>query len=78
MEMGFHEPAQTTDTPPEPGTEDNLFTAREDGRTHSNQPHFVRKTSLALEAQLHPLTTAALATVGVAGGLALALRRRGG
>lgn len=76
MEMGFGEPAQSTDTPPEPGTDDNLFAPRKDGRERSNQPHFVRKTSFALEAQLHPLATAALAAGGVAAGVAaLAMRR---
>ena len=65
MERFMGEEAQTTDTPPEPAAEDNLFEARADGRTRSNQGNRVRKTSLALEAQMHPLTTAAL-TVGAA------------
>lgn len=76
MEAGFGEGAQTIDTPPEHGAEDNLFAPRKDGRERSNQPLFVRKTSLALEAQLHPLATAGLAAAGIAGGIALALRRR--
>jgi len=78
MELGFAEPAQSTDTPPEPGTEDNLFVAREDGRERSNQPVFTRKTSLALEAQMHPLATLALAGAGVAAAFALSRPSKAG
>ena len=70
MEHGFAETAQSTDVPPEPGTADNLYEARKDGRERSNKPFFVRKTSLALEAQLHPLATLALAAGAVAAGFA--------
>ena len=77
MELGFHEPAQTTDMPPEPGAVDNLFAARDDGREHSNQPHFVRRSSLALEAQLHPFATMAITASAIAAGVAaFALKRR--
>jgi hypothetical protein len=57
------EGGQSSSTPPEPGTTDNLFEAREDGRVRSNQNNFVRKSSLALEAQMHPAATIA-ASVG--------------
>ncbi|QDM39781.1 SDR family oxidoreductase [Altererythrobacter sp. TH136] len=60
MERFMGESAQTSSVPPEPGAKDNLFEPREDGRVHSNQNNRVRKTSLALEAQMHPLTTTAL------------------
>lgn len=60
MEVLMDEKGQTIDTPPEPGAQDNLFAPRKDGRQRSNQPLFVRKTSLALQAQMHPGTTAAL------------------
>lgn len=65
MEHFMGEAAQTSDIPPEPGAADNLFEPRADGRTRSNQGRHVRKTSLALEAQMHPLTTTML-TVGAA------------
>lgn len=65
MERFMGESAQTSDVPPEPAAADNLFEPREDGRTRSNQGNRVRKTSYALEAQMHPLTTTVL-TVGAA------------
>lgn len=79
MEQFMGEAAQSTDTPPEPGAEDNLFEPRADGRTHSNQGHRVRKTSLALEAQMHPLTTTVLTMGAAAAATAIGLagsRRR--
>ena len=78
MERFMGEAAQTSDIPPEPGAADNLFEPREDGRTRSNQNRRVRKTSLALEAQMHPLTTALLATGATvaAGAIALVGSRR--
>lgn len=70
MELVMDEKGQSIDQPPEPGTEDNLFAPKKDGRERSNQDIFVRKTSLVLEAQMHPLTTLALgvgsATLGAA------------
>ena len=51
---------QTGDEPPEPAAYDNLFEAREDGRTNGNQSRKPRKQSLYLEAQMHPVATAAL------------------
>ncbi|KQM24557.1 MULTISPECIES: SDR family oxidoreductase [unclassified Sphingomonas] len=75
MEKFFKEDAQSTDTPAAPGTQDNLFRPRADGRTRSNQDQYVRKQSLALEAQMRPWTTAAvLGGIGVAAGLLLSLR----
>lgn len=66
MEALMTEGAQSIDTPPEPGTEDNLFAPRKDGEERGNQDIFVRKTSLALEAQMHPLTSAAIGFGGAA------------
>ena len=67
MELMMTEKGQTTQTPPAPGTADNLYEARKDGREHSNQDNFVRKNSLALEAQLHPVRTGLLlGTIAVA------------
>ena len=80
MEAFMGRPAQTTDQEPEPGTEDNLFEHRKDGRVRSNQDGYVRERSYALEAQMHPVTTtlltlgmgAAATAVGI-----LASRRKG-
>ncbi|MEE4538290.1 MAG: hypothetical protein V2J51_07350 [Erythrobacter sp.] len=49
--------AQTDDIPPEAGADDNLFEPREDGRVRSNKDRSVRNTSLALEAQMRPITS---------------------
>lgn len=65
MEAFMGETAQSSDVPPEPGAEDNLFEPREDGRQRSNQGGYVRKRSYALEAQMHPAATA-LAGLGAA------------
>ena len=84
METFFGESAQTTEQPPEPGAEDNLFEPRADGRIDSNQDQYVRRTSLTLKAQLHPVATAAIiggAAAAAAGAFfgprALARRREG-
>lgn len=75
MELFFKEEAQTIDTPATPGAKDNLFEPRRDGRERSNQDIYVRKQSLALEAQMRPWTTMAiLGGVGVAAGMLLSLR----
>ena len=63
--------AQTTDTPPPRARGDNLYEAREDGAIEGATPRNVRRTSLWLEAQMHPATASLLA--GAAGGAALAL-----
>lgn len=77
MERFFSEPAQTIDTPPEPGADDNLMQVRRDGRERSNQDLFVRRSSLALEAQMHPLASAALlGGLGAAAALLLRTRKR--
>jgi len=70
--------AQTTEEPGPRETQrrDNLYTAREDGAEHSSLGVPSRKSSLFLEAQMHPAATAAvLAGLGLA--LGLVLRRRG-
>jgi len=59
--------SQTTNQPERQQMRDNLYRAREDGDMYSSLPGEPRKTSLLLEAQLHPLATAAiLAGVGAA------------
>ncbi len=61
--------SQTTDEPERPAMRDNLYRAREDGDMYSSLPGEPRKTSLLLEAQLHPFVTAAV-LAGVAAGIA--------
>ncbi|WP_118857303.1 SDR family oxidoreductase [Sphingomonas mesophila] len=68
LEEMLDEDGQTGDEPPDPDAYDNLFEAREDGRTNSNQSRKPRKQSLYLEAQMHPVATAAL--IGGAAALA--------
>jgi NAD(P)-dependent dehydrogenase (short-subunit alcohol dehydrogenase family) len=57
---------QTGDEPPAPAAHDNLFEARADGRTNSNQSRKPRKHSLYLEAQMHPGTAVVIAAGGAA------------
>ena len=71
MELVGGELSQTTDVPPAPGTADNLFEPRRDGRVEGNQEPFKRKTSLLLEAQMHPLAAAAVLGSVAAGALFL-------
>jgi hypothetical protein len=71
MELIGGELSQTTDVPPAPGTSDNLFEPRRDGRVEGNQEPFKRKTSLFLEAQMHPLAAAAVLGSVAAGALFL-------
>jgi short-subunit dehydrogenase len=60
------ERAQKSDLPGRQERRDNLYAPREDGAEHSSLPGTSRKTSLFLEAQMHPLITfAVLAGVGV-------------
>ncbi|MBB4040396.1 short-subunit dehydrogenase [Microvirga flocculans] len=63
---------QTTDQRERPGMRDNLYQAREDGDMYSSQPREPRRTSLLLEAQLHPFVTATV-LAGLAAGLAALL-----
>ncbi|MBD8677967.1 SDR family oxidoreductase [Sphingomonas sp. CFBP 13720] len=75
MEAFFGETAQSIDQPAEAAARDNLFEPRADGRERSNKDMYVRKQSLALEAQMRPWTTLAiLGGVGAAAGMLLSLR----
>ena len=62
-------PSQITDIPAAPGRRDNLYAPRKDGSERSSLPGGRRETSAFLEAQLHPVVTAA-AVAGVAAALA--------
>lgn len=75
MELMGAELSQTTDVPPAPGTNDNLFEPRADGRIEGNQEPFKRRTSLFLEAQMHPVATAALVGSAAVGAFLLARKR---
>jgi NAD(P)-dependent dehydrogenase (short-subunit alcohol dehydrogenase family) len=77
MELLMGEEAQTIATPPEPGTTDNLFEPRADGRIDSNKDIYVRRQSLALEAQMHPLATAAIVGGVAAAATGALFRARG-
>ncbi len=67
--------SQTTNDPGEPSRRDNLYQPREDMHERSSLHPLTRRTSLALEAQLHPGVTMA-AVAGLAA-LALGSARRG-
>lgn len=69
MEHFMGKTAQTIDEAPPPGTNDNLFEPRADGRIDSEQDIHVRRSSLWLTAQMHPLATAAAGVGAVAAGL---------
>ena len=80
MEAFADEKLQTTRTPPAPGTSDNLFEERVDGRIDSNQDELhVRRQSLYLEAQMRPVAATAIiggAVAVAAGAIAYASKRR--
>jgi hypothetical protein len=61
--------SQTTDQPGRAARRDNLYVPREDGAEYSSLPGSSRKTSLLLEAQLHPVATMTI-LAGVGLGLA--------
>jgi NAD(P)-dependent dehydrogenase (short-subunit alcohol dehydrogenase family) len=72
--------AQTTDRAPSPEREDSLYQTKKGGteRSLTRPVAPVRKTSLLLEAQMHPVATAAtLAGLGALAVGALAARRMG-
>jgi NAD(P)-dependent dehydrogenase (short-subunit alcohol dehydrogenase family) len=68
--------SQVSDIPTPTRRRDNLYAPREDGMEHSGLPGGRRETSVYLEAQLHPVVTAAaIAGVAAAIGGILAARR---
>ncbi|MET0530355.1 MAG: hypothetical protein ABW003_18805 [Microvirga sp.] len=62
---------QESSNPGESESRDNLYTPREDGAVRSSLPGGARKTSMFLEAQLHPVATI-VGSIGVAVGIAAA------
>ena len=70
--------AQQTSRVPPQGTADNLYQPRRDGQIESDEPQYVRRHSLWLEAQLHPAVATAVvaaAVAAIAAGFAKARRR---
>jgi hypothetical protein len=69
---------QETSSPGRTERRDNLYAPREDGAERSSLPGGSRKTSLFLEAQLHPASLLPGAALAAAAGLAALrmLRRR--
>lgn len=72
------EPLQKGSTPPRTGSDDNLFEPRADGHVHGQAETYVRKTSLALEAQMRPWATAAIVGGAAAAITALVVAGRAG
>ena len=73
----FGKTAQTSDDPGQPERRDNLYAPKADGAERSSLSPSTRKTSLLLEAQLHPLS--GLLTAATVGALLLgaaAVQRR--
>ena len=75
MEM-VGEAIQHIDQPPEAAATDNLHVPRADGRIESNQAVYVRRQSIWLQAQLHPLRAVGAIGAGVAAAALMALRGR--
>ena len=75
MELALVRAQQSPDEPGDCAMRDNLFEPREDGVEVGTQPFPMRRTSLFLELQKHPLAATAIAT-GVAGAAALLARRK--
>jgi short-subunit dehydrogenase len=70
------EPLQKSDHAGRRARRDNLYAPREDGAEHSSLPVTSRKTSLFLEAQLHPVAAfAAVAGLGLAAAYLLRPRK---
>ncbi|TFL19937.1 SDR family oxidoreductase [Jannaschia formosa] len=67
---------QRGDTPPRPGMRDNLHSSARNLEERSGVTSPARRTSLMLEAQMHPVATAAVGLALAAGAAALARRAR--
>lgn len=76
MERAMVRTQQSKNDPGDPAARDNLFEPKKDGSQEGSQDNFVRRTSLFLEAQKHPLAAAAILGAGAAGAAALVSRKR--
>jgi short-subunit dehydrogenase len=75
MELLFVRGQQTTEHPGDPRARDNLYEPKKDGRIEGTQPMYVRRRSRFLQAQKHPLATAAIAGAAI-GAAALFANRK--
>lgn len=75
MEAALVRAQHSPDDPGDPAMRDNLFEAKKDGRAEGTQRFPVKRFSLFLEAQKHPLAAAAILG-GAASAAALLARRR--
>jgi short-subunit dehydrogenase len=75
MELAFVRAQQSPDEPGDPAMRDNLFEPKKDGCEVGTQPFAMRRTSLFLQAQKHPLVAGAM--LGASGVFGAALLRRG-
>lgn len=78
MELSFVSVQQSPEDPGDPEARDNLFEPKKDGRVEGTQRGFVKRSSLFLEAQKHPLAAAAVIGGAALGTAALLTRRRAG
>jgi short-subunit dehydrogenase len=76
MEAVMVRAQQSADDPGDPAARDNLFEPKKDGEQEGSQDFHVRRTSLFLEAQKHPLAAAAIIGAGAVGAAALVRRKR--
>jgi short-subunit dehydrogenase len=76
MELTMVRAQQSTDEPGDPAMRDNLFQPRKDGLEEGTQNFAVKRWSLSLQAQKHPLAATAIAAAGVLA-IGAALRSRG-
>ena len=67
---------QQIEQPPNPGTNNNLWEPRDDGAIESDQPQYVRRQSLYLEAQMRPGRAAVAGLAFTSLALAILRRRR--
>lgn len=76
MEAALVRTQQAPGDPGDPAMRDNLFEPKKDGLVEGTQGVAVKRFSLFLEAQKHPLATAAILGGAAVGAAALARRRR--
>lgn len=67
MEVTLVRTQQDPDQPGDPAARDNLYAPKKDGRVEGTQRHPIKRFSLFLEAQKHPLASAVLAGAGLIG-----------
>ena len=77
MEVALVATQQAPDEPGDPAARDNLFAPKKDGEVEGTQDYFVKRSSLFLQAQKHPVAASAILGAGVlAAGAAIRSRRK--